>query len=282
MLVEARLPELAPDVILQHFAAVPGRREHALWRRVPAQGVSGLAFAMGSPSEEEGHAADESLVPVRLGAPFLVMASAVSFGQWRRFADNAAHAARWGEDPLFPVTHVDWFLGPDWSRTDESRVSDLARFPELRLLNRPSLQLLPALASLVILWLIGGAWLARWGGVVATGLLWHGTFTINSLSHMFGSRKYATSDDSRNNWLLALITMGEGWHNNHHHYQSSCNQGFHWWQIDVTYYILKGFEKVGLIWDVRRAPAHVIEGRPGGDIDGDAEGTDKAALVKAA
>lgn len=109
-LVEARLPELAPDVILQHFAAVPGRREHALWRRVPAQGVSGLAFAMGSPSEEEGHAADESLVPVRLGAPFLVMASAVSFGQWRRFADNAAHAARWGEDPLLPVTHVDWFL----------------------------------------------------------------------------------------------------------------------------------------------------------------------------
>ena len=158
----------------------------------------------------------------------------------------------------FWYSHVGWFLGPDWSRTDESRVSDLARFPELRLLNRPSLQLMPALASLVILWLIGGAWLALWGGFVATVLLWHGTFTINSLSHMFGSRKYATSDDSRNNWLLALITMGEGWHNNHHHYAASARQGFFWWEIDATYYVLKALSWIGLVRDLREPPARVL------------------------
>ena len=82
-------------------------------------------------------------------------------------------------------------------------------------------------------------------------MLWHGSFSINSLSHMFGKRRYETTDDSRNNWALALLTTGEGWHNNHHHYQSCARQGFKWWEVDVSYYILRMLGAVGLIWDIR-------------------------------
>ncbi len=104
---------------------------------------------------------------------------------------------------------------------------------------------------------LGGFDVFLWAYVVSTCALMHGTFTINSLSHVFGSRRYATTDTSRNNFLLALITMGEGWHNNHHHYMSSANQGFFWWEIDVSFYILKGLEKLGLVWDLRAVPEHM-------------------------
>jgi len=91
-------------------------------------------------------------------------------------------------------------------------------------------------------------------------MLWHGSFSINSLSHMFGKRRYETTDDSRNNWALALLTTGEGWHNNHHHYQSSANQGFRWWEIDVTFYVLRVLAFLGFIWDLRRPSPAVIAG----------------------
>ena len=100
-----------------------------------------------------------------------------------------------------------------------------------------------------------------WGFFVSTVLLWHGSFTINSLAHLFGRRRYATTDDSRNNWLLAIATTGEGWHNNHHHYQSSANQGFYWWEIDVTYYLLRLLQLTGLVWDLRRPPPDVVRAR---------------------
>jgi stearoyl-CoA desaturase (delta-9 desaturase) len=90
-------------------------------------------------------------------------------------------------------------------------------------------------------------------------LLWHGTFTINSLSHIFGKRRYETTDDSKNNWFLALITMGEGWHNNHHYYQSTANQGFYWWEIDLSYYVLLAMARVGLVWDLRTPPKWVLD-----------------------
>ena len=111
----------------------------------------------------------------------------------------------------------------------------------------------------------------RWSGAifVSTVLLWHGSFSINSLSHLFGKRRYETTDDSRNNWLLALLTTGEGWHNNHHHYQSSANQGFRWWEIDVTYYVLRLLALLGLVWDLRRPPREVVE----------AQGRGQATLV---
>jgi stearoyl-CoA desaturase (delta-9 desaturase) len=96
-----------------------------------------------------------------------------------------------------------------------------------------------------------------WGFFVSTTLLWHGTFTINSFSHLFGSRRYKTTDTSRNNPILAAVTIGEGWHNNHHHYQRAANNGFYWWEIDVTYYIIRAMAAVGLVWDVHVVPKHV-------------------------
>ena len=161
----------------------------------------------------------------------------------------------------FWYSHLGWILSSEWTATDLGLVPDLAKYPELHVLNRKGIQLLPAVALAVACALIGGAQALVWGFLVSTVLLWHGSFAINSLAHLFGSRRYATSDDSRNNWLLAIATTGEGWHNNHHHYQSSANQGFLWWEIDVTYYLLRFLQLIGLVWDLRRPPPDVVAGR---------------------
>jgi stearoyl-CoA desaturase (delta-9 desaturase) len=160
----------------------------------------------------------------------------------------------------FWYSHLGWILSPAWNATAEDRVSDLARFPELRFLNRDGISLLPAVLLAVVCALIGGIHGLVWGFFVSTVLLWHGSFSINSLSHMFGRRRYQTSDDSRNNWALSIITTGEGWHNNHHHYQSSANQGFRWWEVDTTYYFLRLLALCGLIWDLRRPPSDALAG----------------------
>jgi stearoyl-CoA desaturase (delta-9 desaturase) len=152
--------------------------------------------------------------------------------------------------------HQGWILCKRYEATDWERVQDLARYPELRWLNR--WHLIPPILAGVVLWLLGGVHWFLWGGVISTVLLWHGTFTINSLSHVFGTRRYETTDDSKNNLWLALLTMGEGWHNNHHHYQSAVQQGFFWWEIDMTYYILKVLSWFGIVWDLRRPPAHIL------------------------
>jgi stearoyl-CoA desaturase (delta-9 desaturase) len=96
-----------------------------------------------------------------------------------------------------------------------------------------------------------------WGFFVQQVFLWHGTFTINSFTHIWGRRRYATTDDSKNSFLFAIITLGEGWHNNHHYYQRSTAQGFFWWEIDITYYILRGLQAVRLVKGVGRPPKHV-------------------------
>ena len=159
----------------------------------------------------------------------------------------------------FMWSHVGWILADDWHETDYKNVGDLAKYPELRWLN--NWYMVPPVAMAVGLFLIGGMpWLV-WGFFVSTVLCWHVTFMINTLTHMFGKRRYETKDDSRNNFMLALLTLGEGWHNNHHYYQSSTRQGFFWWEIDITYYVLKMFEAVGLIWDVREPPKHVVAGQ---------------------
>jgi stearoyl-CoA desaturase (delta-9 desaturase) len=160
----------------------------------------------------------------------------------------------------FWYSHLGWILSPVWNATAEDRVSDLARFPELRFLNRDGISLLPAVLLAVVCALVGGIHGLVWGFFVSTVLLWHGSFSINSLSHMFGRRRYQTSDDSRNNWALSIITTGEGWHNNHHHYQSSANQGFRWWEVDTTYYFLRLLALCGLIWDLRRPPSDALAG----------------------
>jgi stearoyl-CoA desaturase (delta-9 desaturase) len=154
--------------------------------------------------------------------------------------------------------HVGWILSKKYEATDLARVQDLARYPELRWLDRWFL--VPPVALAVLLFAIGGPWALVWGFFVSTTLLWHGTFTINSLSHVFGKQRYQTGEDSKNNWLLALLTMGEGWHNNHHYFMSTANQGFFWWEIDMSYYVLRMFSWLGLVWDLRTPPKHVLEG----------------------
>jgi stearoyl-CoA desaturase (delta-9 desaturase) len=154
--------------------------------------------------------------------------------------------------------HVGWIFTPRHDETDLGAVPDLTRFPELVWLERyPNV---PATLLAVACFAFAG-----WPGLVvgffwSTVLLYHGTFFINSLAHVVGRQRYVTGDDSRNNWWLALITLGEGWHNNHHFYMSSTRQGFRWWEIDPTYYALKAMSWVGLVWDLREPPAAVVAG----------------------
>ena len=183
------------------------------------------------------------------------------------------------EDPHSPrhkgflVSHMGWFLTRGGFRPDLRRVRDLLQFPELRWLDRYDIAVPVALA--VFLWLLGeglAAWrpalgtddwqMLVWGFFISTVAVYHGTYTINSLSHVFGRRRYATGDDSRNNPWLALVTLGEGWHNNHHYYPSSVRQGFYWWEIDITYYGLKLLAWLGIIWDLKPIPAEVRDARP--------------------
>jgi stearoyl-CoA desaturase (delta-9 desaturase) len=162
----------------------------------------------------------------------------------------------------FLWAHIGWILSPDYENYDVERIGDFARYPELRWLDR--WHWVPFVGLCVLLLAAGGFQALVWGAVVSTVVLWHGTFTINSLSHVFGKRVYETEDTSRNSFLLALITMGEGWHNNHHYYQASANQGFRWWEVDLTFYILVGLEKLGIVWDLKRAPEEVVAGRLAG------------------
>ena len=156
----------------------------------------------------------------------------------------------------FLYSHVGWIFTPRHERTDFNKVADLAQYPELMWLHR--FELVPAVCLAVGCYLFAG-----WPGLVV-GFLWstvavyHGTFCINSLAHVKGSKRYVTGDDSRNNWLLALFTMGEGWHNNHHAYQSSVRQGFRWWEIDLTFYILKVLSWLGIVWDLKTPPETVL------------------------
>ena len=157
-------------------------------------------------------------------------------------------------------SHVGWFMSARYDEAPLENIKDFAKYPELRFLSR-HYWLTPTLMGLALL-AIGGWPLACWGFGVSTVLLWHGTFTINSLSHVFGKRRYPTADDSRNNWLLAIVTMGEGWHNNHHHFAASARQGFYWWEVDATYYVLRALAAVGLVWDLKQPTAKVLaEGR---------------------
>lgn len=172
----------------------------------------------------------------------------------------------------FLWSHMGWFLSRRNFATRLDKVPDFARFPELRMLDRFDI-LMPALLA-VGLYVLGevldgywpqlgtsGAQLVVWGFVISTIVLYHVTFTINSLAHRVGHRRFATRDDSRNNLLLALLTFGEGWHNNHHFYPGAARQGFAWWEIDITYYLLRFMQALGLIHDLRPVPQRVLAQR---------------------
>jgi len=212
-------------------------------------------------------------------------ASAVQRGPLWWAAQHRHHHAH-ADGPLDPHSarrhgflwsHLGWFLTRENFRTRLERVPDLARYPELRFLDRYD-ALVPLLLAALLF--VAGEWLAWaapglgtngwqlvvWGFAISTVALYHVTFTINSLAHRLGWRRYATRDDSRNNFWLALLTFGEGWHNNHHHYPASARQGFRWWEIDIAYYFLRLLALTGLIWNLRPVPAGIRDAgraRPG-------------------
>jgi stearoyl-CoA desaturase (Delta-9 desaturase) len=157
----------------------------------------------------------------------------------------------------FLYSHVGWIFSSRDDTPDYATVQDLMAYPELRWLNK--YHHAPGVLLAVLCFLLAG-----WSGLVvgfvwSTVLLYHGSFSINSLAHVHGKQKYLTGDDSRNNWWLSIITMGEGWHNNHHAYQSSTRQGFRWYEFDPTYYVLKALSWVGLVWDLRTPPPEVVQ-----------------------
>ena len=157
----------------------------------------------------------------------------------------------------FLWSHLGWILSYRYEATDRDKIKDLTKYPELVLVDR--YWWVPPTALGVGLFLVGGSFALVWGLFVSTTLLWHGTFAINSLTHMFGRRRYTTTDNSKNSLILALVTMGEGWHNNHHYYQRAARQGFYWWEIDLSFYVLKAMEALGLVWDLHAPPVHVRE-----------------------
>jgi stearoyl-CoA desaturase (delta-9 desaturase) len=171
---------------------------------------------------------------------------------------------RWSDQPEdvhspvqrgFWWSHVGWILSSRYDETPPHRMKDFARFPELRWLDRHHVVVPVAYATLLTL--AFGLPGLMWGFFVSTVFSWHGTFLVNSLAHVVGRRRYATSDDSRNSLAIALVTMGEGWHNNHHHYPSTANQGWFWWEIDLTYYVLRALAAVGIVRNLRLPPAEV-------------------------
>jgi stearoyl-CoA desaturase (delta-9 desaturase) len=153
-------------------------------------------------------------------------------------------------------SHMGWILCRKYEETPVDKIKDFAKYPELRFLNR--WHLLPSIALGLACFLIGGGRALFGGFFLSTAILYHGTFVINSVTHVWGTRRYATSDTSKNSFLLALVTLGEGWHNNHHYYQSTANQGFFWWEIDLSYYVLKAMSWVGLVWDLRTPSKKVL------------------------
>lgn len=156
----------------------------------------------------------------------------------------------------FAYSHMLWIFDKKHDTTDIDAVPDLAKYPELMFLQR--FEQLPAFLLAVSLLAIGGWELLVVGFFWSTVLLYHGTFFINSLAHVHGGKRYVTGDDSRNNWWLAIITLGEGWHNNHHAYQRSCRQGFRWYEFDPTFYALKAMSWMGLVWDLGKPPVEVV------------------------
>jgi stearoyl-CoA desaturase (delta-9 desaturase) len=169
--------------------------------------------------------------------------------------DGDVHSPKMG----FWWSHVGWILCSKYLATDYDAIKDFARYPELRFLNKH--HWIPPACLALFCYAVAG-----WSGLVigffaSTVLSYHATFCINSVTHIFGQRRYATADTSRNSLLFALVCFGEGWHNNHHHYQASARMGFFWWEIDLSFYVLKLLEALGLVWDLRKVPQSAREAK---------------------
>jgi stearoyl-CoA desaturase (delta-9 desaturase) len=194
-----------------------------------------------------------------------------------RYADRA-------QDLHSPVrgffwSHMGWLFSPYCVRVRRRLVGDLARSPELVVLERYSYAL--NLAYALLLYIGGDVWRAVdassdtsgfqfvvWGAVISTVCVYHAVWSANSFCHRYGSRRYLTGDDSRNNFLVSLVTFGDGWHHNHHHFPYSARHGFRWWEIDINFAILKLLSLLGIVWDLRMPPqqrsaSHSARASPG-------------------
>jgi stearoyl-CoA desaturase (delta-9 desaturase) len=170
----------------------------------------------------------------------------------------------------FLWSHTGWFLNRRNFATDERVVKDWLKYPELVWLDRFD-YLAPVSLGFAVFGLgmfleayypalgTNGLQMLIWGFLISTVLLYHATYCVNSFAHIFGKRRFKTNDDSRNNWWVALLTLGEGWHNNHHRYQNTVRQGFYWWEIDISFYALKVMSWFGLVWDLKPVPKQIIE-----------------------
>lgn len=170
----------------------------------------------------------------------------------------------------FWYSHIGWIIGPEYKETDYKIIGDYSKYPELVWLNK--YHLVPPIILAVAVTALGG--IVNGGSIMtmfttagfstlfigfflSTVFLYHGTFSINSIMHKFGKQRYESNDESKNNLILALLTLGEGWHNNHHYYESAARQGFFWWEIDITWYILKFLSFFGIVWDMNDVPNHI-------------------------
>lgn len=184
-------------------------------------------------------------------------------------------------------SHVGWILCDRYTCTHLKLVKDLAKFPELKFINKFHL-IAPITLAFIMLGIgatlnyyfptlnTSGFQMLIWGFFISTVVLYHGTFTVNSLTHMFGRRRFVTADTSRNSFLISLITLGEGWHNNHHRFPSSERQGFYWWEIDIAHYALRVLSWFRLVWDLKQPPAKVFANkgifkRPSKDVKDEQE-----------
>ena len=208
---------------------------------------------------------------------FMAQTSAQKGALW--WAAHHRHHHRHSDTPEDPhsmklygfwYSHVGWIVGPDYKETDYKTIGDYAKYPELVWLNKyylvPPLMLAVAVTALGA-WVNGGSAALMFthhglstlfiGFFLSTVILYHGTFSINSIMHKFGNQRYESGDESKNSVWLALLTLGEGWHNNHHYYEVASRQGFFWWEIDITWYILKVMSWMGLVWDLKGVPDHI-------------------------
>jgi len=169
----------------------------------------------------------------------------------------------------FLWSHIGWLTSSRNFPTDYRMVRDLTKFPELVFLNR--FDLIGPLLLLALMYGLGASleafapglgtngWqMVVWGFFISTTILFHATCAVNSFAHTLGTKRFETGDESRNSFLLALFTLGEGWHNNHHHYQASARQGFYWWEIDISYYVIRTLGLVGIVWDIKTVPQKAL------------------------
>lgn len=212
---------------------------------------------------------------------FMAQTSAQKGALW--WAAHHRHHHRHSDQPEDPhsmklygfwYSHVGWIIGPDYKKTDFKTIGDYAKYPELVWLNKHYLVppvTLAVIVALVGAWVNGGSPLLMFthhgmstlliGFFLSTVFTYHGTFSINSIMHKFGNQRYDSGDESKNSLWLALLTLGEGWHNNHHYYEVASRAGFFWWEIDITYYILRLFNFFGLIWDLKQVPKHILHSK---------------------